>query len=127
MRPNCAAGSHEAGPRWARNGGLDFGRCRKCRRALVRPRGRWRTVPKGLRVVWRPASTTEIQAGATRRLLNRSTRPGRRKSRLAVAAELAALGAHCLAWALADRLKAWVKGAFAPRPPAKPALGLAAR
>lgn len=136
MRLSCVAGRHEAGPRRVRNQGLEFGRCWICGSELVRSRAAWRTVPKGFRVVWRrgpPVPAEAVDAAqllfnlpASGRGLAPKAGPERRKSRAAAAAELLALGAHCLAWAVADRVRAWVRAFTAPTRTAHPVLCLPA-
>lgn len=49
----CNFQGHEAASGTVRNQGLEFGRCRHCRRDLVRTGQRWRAVPRGFRVAWR--------------------------------------------------------------------------
>jgi len=137
MRISCAVGRHRAGSRLVRNQGFEFGRCRACGRDLVRSRGSWRTVPGGFRVVWRrgppgagaapsaaqflldlPASGRSlVAAGAVR---------GRGRGRIAAAADFVVLGAHCLAWAIADRFRAWIESLRAPRVARRPVLSLTA-
>ncbi len=137
MRPNCAAGKHEIGSRWARNQGLDFGCCRKCGRDLVRSRGSamWRTVPKGFRVVWRRGAEPWAEPSAAQLLLNLpasgrslavpASRPPR-KSRAAAAVELVAMGARCLAWAVTDCVSAWARFFLTRRLAPQPVLSLPA-
>lgn len=52
----CTLGFHRADQAAAWNGGIGFARCRDCATDLVqRPGARWRAVPRGYAVVWRPA------------------------------------------------------------------------
>ncbi|MFY9352030.1 hypothetical protein [Sphingobium sp.] len=52
----CTLGFHRADQAVAWNGGIGFARCRDCATDLVqRPGARWRAVPRGYAVVWRPA------------------------------------------------------------------------
>lgn len=56
----CRLGRHRAIPsdRW--NDGYFFSRCGRCGCDLVRRRDKWRAVPKGYRVVWRPRLPGQI-------------------------------------------------------------------
>lgn len=51
----CTTGLHSPAPRIARNQGFEFSQCRHCTCDLIRSNRRWRTVPRGFRVVWREA------------------------------------------------------------------------
>lgn len=135
MRLSCAAGRHDAGSRRIRNQGFEFACCRGCGHDLVRSRGAWRAVPKGFRVVWRRAGEARAEISAAQLLfdlpcpgrdLALAAAPKRARRRLAAALELAAMGARCFAWALADRLRLWVRSLAAPRPAARPVLSLTA-
>lgn len=53
MNPICALAGHAAAPNPVYNSGFHFGRCRRCRRALVRAGPDWRPVPKGHRIAWK--------------------------------------------------------------------------
>jgi hypothetical protein len=53
MNPICALAGHKAAPGPVYNSGFHFGRCRRCRGALVRTGSDWRPVPKGHRIVWK--------------------------------------------------------------------------
>lgn len=132
MRLDCAAGKHVPATPGVRNQGLEFGCCRGCGRDLIRTRGAWRTVPSGFRVVWRRQPPGEAASGAqllldlpaNGRALTPLPAPPPRRRRLAAAAEIVALGTRAVAWALADRLRAWLKTLLAPRPAAQPVLCL---
>ena len=123
MNHSCVLRKHAAAPGAIRNQGLDFGRCRRCGRDLVRSRRVWRAVPAGFRVVWRrrqaPAATQSAGQllldlpAAGRALALRSSRAPR-GSRAAAALELAFMGARCLAWAVIDRVRTWVRAFLAP-------------
>ena len=53
----CLLGRHRPDPRPVCNAGRWFTRCRRCRRdLLLTEKGRW-IVPRGYRIVWRPASS----------------------------------------------------------------------
>ena len=60
----CRFQGHEAASATVRNQGLEFGRCRHCRRDLVRTGRRWRDVPTGFRVVWRREPGPVAQSAA---------------------------------------------------------------
>lgn len=132
MSLDCAAGKHAPTAPGVRNQGLEFGCCRGCGRDLVRSRGAWRTVPRGFRVVWRQGPPAE--AASARQLLldlpvsGRSLMalapPPSRRRRLAAAVEMVALGTRAAAWALAERLRAWLKAMLTPPPAAQPVLCL---
>lgn len=135
MKHSCVLGRHTAAPGAIRNQGLDFGRCRRCGRDLVRSRRAWRAVPAGFRVVWRrpraPAATQSagqllLDLPAAGRAL--ALRPGRapRRSWAAAALELAFMAARWLAWTLADRVRAWMTSLRAPLVIRQPVLGLTA-
>ena len=62
----CSLGRHEALPSDVWNDGFYFSSCRHCDRALVRRRGRWRTVPKGYQVVWKPRTEEDVDWKALR-------------------------------------------------------------
>jgi hypothetical protein len=134
MRLSCVIGRHEAGPNRVRNRGMEFGRCDRCGRALVRARKAWREVPRGFRVVWRRADLAEAPSAAqylfdlpaSGRWLAPAEAPVRRPGRLAVAAELVALGARALAWTLAERVRRWARALLAAGPAARPMLSLPA-
>jgi hypothetical protein len=49
----CVLAGHEAAGQSVYNSGFHFGRCRRCRRPLVRAGPDWRPVPKGHRIVWK--------------------------------------------------------------------------
>jgi hypothetical protein len=131
MRRSCAASQHVALWRPVRNQGFDFGRCRKCGRDLVRSRRAWRTVPEGFRVVWRrsPPGASDSSAAQLKLELHderRMAAPGRR-SRVAVAAELALLGVRGLASAMAERARLWLRARPAQQVAIAGALGPPAR
>jgi hypothetical protein len=55
MARTCATGLHSPAPAIVHNQGFEFSRCRHCACDLIRSNRRWRTVPRGFRVVWREA------------------------------------------------------------------------
>ena len=134
MRISCVLGRHEAGDHRVRNRGMTFACCDGCGRELVRSRKAWRPVPKGFRVVWRRAGAPEAQSTAqllfdlpaSGRALALSRATVRRPGRIAATVELVALGTRGLAWALAERFRAWTRALLAPRPHSRPMLSLPA-
>lgn len=50
----CTFGRHTPVTRGIRNEDNEFGRCIRCNCDLVHVGRRWKRVPKGLKVVWRP-------------------------------------------------------------------------
>ena len=67
MGISCLFGRHRVLSRGVRNGNLEFARCENCHRDLVRGDHRWKTVPRGYRVVWRPRTGDPVadrQAGS---------------------------------------------------------------
>jgi hypothetical protein len=59
----CMLGIHREQAEVAWNGGIGFSRCRGCGTELVRrPGARWRRVPQGYAVVWRPRTDTVATA-----------------------------------------------------------------
>jgi hypothetical protein len=134
MSISCGERNHVALARPIRNQGFEFGRCRKCGRDLVRSRRAWRTVPPGFRVVWRrgPPGAGDTSAAQLKLKLdlpeNRPpSAPGRSQSRLAVAVELAVLGARGLTAAIAERTRLWLRTRPARRIAIAGALGPPAR
>jgi hypothetical protein len=49
----CTIGGHEAGRKQVYNAGFHFGRCRRCRRDIIRVGTFWQSVPRGHVVVWK--------------------------------------------------------------------------
>jgi hypothetical protein len=132
MGRTCTRGKHEPAANWVRNQGLEFGRCSRCGRDLIRSRHQWRGVPQGFRVVWRKsapggATLNDVQLlldlpPVGRALALRERR--RERNGLLVALELAMLGIRGLAGALALRARLWAMAA--PRRRAAPVLQLRA-
>jgi hypothetical protein len=50
----CLCGQHAARPSNVSNQGYYFSRCTRCRRDLIGSAVKWKPVPRGKRVVWRP-------------------------------------------------------------------------
>ena len=134
MSRTCMRGKHDAAANWVRNQGLEFGRCGRCGRDLIRSRQQWRTVPQGFRVVWRRSApgSEALDAGQLpldlpavgRALALRA--PRRQRNALLVALELAMLGLRDMAGALAGRARLWAGAMRAPRRRAEPVLRLRA-
>ena len=124
MNLRCIIGGHRAAPDRIHNQGFDFSRCDGCRRDMIRSGRRWRTVPKGFRVVWKrkPGEWTEMSA---RQLLlslpatGRSLTVASYRSRVSAAEILllAALGFRYLLWIVAERLASWGRLTLAARSP----------
>ena len=55
----CAIRGHQPGAKQTQNAGTSFASCRRCGADLVRSAGDWEPVPKGFRVVWKPAAPEE--------------------------------------------------------------------
>ncbi len=117
----CTLGNHAAAPGEVRNQGFAFSRCRGCGRDLVRSNRAWRTVPKGFRVVWRPAAApAEFSAAQFLLDLPAAGRAltvvaGRRRRRIAAMVELAVTGLRVLLDAGAQRVRTWRLALIAPR------------
>lgn len=116
----CARGNHEAGGSAVRNQGLEFGRCRRCGRDLVRAGRSWRGVPHGFRVVWRSGPPEPREASAAQLPLDLpvagralALRPPRRPP-IQVWFEIMLLALQALAAAFAVWLTAWVDTLHAP-------------
>ena len=107
MKFLCLIGRHQPGPEVVRNQGFTFGRCGGCECDLVRSMGRWQTVPKGFRVVWRGA---EAATQAPRTLPVPQADAGVRDttlSRIGMFGALAGAGLRAFAWSVGDRLDSW--------------------
>lgn len=114
MKLRCYAGRHAAAPGEVRNQGFEFSHCRRCGSDLVRSAHRWRTVPKGFRVVWkqRPGQPAELSArqflmdlpATGRSLVPSADKVRSRPSDIVV---LAALGLRYLLWLAGERLRDW--------------------
>src|SRR5438270_13437967 len=53
MKLSCLLGRHSAATSDVRNLGRRVSQCRCCGRDMIHARGRWTTVPRGFRIVWR--------------------------------------------------------------------------
>ena len=130
MKLACLLKRHEAGAREARNQGFAFSRCRHCRRDLVRSGRRWRTVPRGFRIVWRRPGGRPATSNAAQLLLNlpaphRALIPlpaPRRLDRSRAMAQLAAAFVRYLGW----RIDEWLRRRPSSPRPRGPILRLSA-
>ena len=129
MLSSCFAGKHVAAPDPIRNQGLEFSKCVRCGRDMIRSRRAWRQVPKGFRVAWRRPLPDAGQVAATQLLLDLPAtgravdlarqgrsgpgRPGPGRIRLAL--ELVWIGLHCLFSALARNFRSRLRAIFSPR------------
>ena len=99
----CLIGRHRPRPHVVRNQGFTFGRCCGCERDLVRSLGRWQTVPRGFRIVWRSAEAAA--APTTMPVPSASAVPAETAlSRISIYAALAGAGLRALMWSVRDRL-----------------------
>jgi hypothetical protein len=62
MAISCALGRHDVVARGIRNGKYEFGRCLRCACDMMRAESDWKRVPRGFKVVWKPAGA-ERSAG----------------------------------------------------------------
>lgn len=130
----CIRGRHEvAAAGRVRNQGLEFGRCGRCNRDLIRSRHQWRAVPQGFRVVWRRSAPGGAELDTAQLLLDLPTvgralalRAQRERNAILVALELAMLGIRGLGGALASRVRLWAGAMMAPRRGTVPVLQLRA-
>lgn len=61
MHLGCRIGWHKAASTEVWNNGLYFARCSRCDCELIRPAvGRWKPVPRGFRIVWKPRTVLDI-------------------------------------------------------------------
>jgi hypothetical protein len=108
MPITCLLGGHNAFPSSVRNQGFMFSRCRCCGRDMIRSRGAWKRVPKGLRVVWRRETPAAAAPGA---LIRNLPVPRPRVSatgfvhRVSARIELVGTGLRLLLSSLAARLR----------------------
>lgn len=71
---HCRLGLHKAtsDPIW--NAGWYFGRCKSCETELIRMfRGRWRTVPKGYRIVWMTRADWHSESAKRRQRIDKAS------------------------------------------------------
>lgn len=117
MTISCLFGRHRARPGAVRNQGLEFSRCERCARDMVRSRSAWRLVPRGFRVVWRQAGATGVGLPAPAARGTRA-REETLATRAAALLSVAGAGLRALAWCVSDRLACWSRHAPPARPPA---------
>ena len=124
MLSSCFAGKHVAAPDPVRNQGLEFSKCVRCGRDMIRSRRAWRQVPKGFRVAWRRPLPDAGQVAATQLLLDLPATgraialADRRRSglrRIGAMIELAWIGLHCLFSALARNFRSRLRAILSPR------------
>jgi len=111
---SCLLGRHEALPSDVRNLGLRVSQCRCCGRDMIHSRGRWTTVPRGFRIVWRRLD--EVIAEAVPLRLTRNlpvlSRNAHRHSlaelahRAAEMAEIVTSGLMVAGWTIAEKCRA---------------------
>jgi hypothetical protein len=70
MTLSCLLGRHSALPSHVRNLGLRVSQCRCCGRDMIHARGRWTTVPRGFRIVWRRLDEVLAEAVPLRMVRN---------------------------------------------------------
>jgi hypothetical protein len=54
MKLHCLTGSHSSDLHLVSNQGFHFSRCKSCGEDLIRSGARWKSVPAGFRIVWKP-------------------------------------------------------------------------
>ena len=113
MPRSCSPGFHSPSPTVVRNQGFEFSHCRHCGQDLIRSNRRWRTVPRGFRIVWRsadgpltddPAQLQLDLSASGRALVVRGPDLGP-IWRLGSVLGLAATGFFYLVWVGADQLR----------------------
>lgn len=57
----CELGRHEPVAAMVWNEGYHFSRCRHCDNDIIRRNQKWRLVPKGYRVVWKPRTEFDVR------------------------------------------------------------------
>ena len=61
MQILCRAGWHKASDQGLWNNGYYFSQCQHCSAPLIRqPTGRWKGVPPGYKIVWKPRTDSDI-------------------------------------------------------------------
>jgi len=136
MKLLCLAGRHRIAPVIVVNAGIGFGSCQSCRREMVRARARWRPVPKGFRIVWKPVERTApvmpreiplLMAPEVEAVEPPAKRKPRRVRRGVTFSELVPAGLRLLAWSGAAGLRHWRANLATRRVEQKPMLFLSAR
>jgi hypothetical protein len=125
MNLSCLFGRHSALPSDVRNHGLRVSQCGGCGRDMIRMRGRWTTVPRGFRIVWRRLDEVGTDAVPLKLVRNLPvlSRRERRSSLRALARraldtlDLAASGLGVLGWTIADACRDLRESLQAPRGP----------
>lgn len=121
MKLTCLIGRHSPRPGAVSNQGFTFARCAGCKCDLVRSMGRWQTVPKGFRVVWRGAGGAGPPAGKVAATAGPATVDAAREGawiKLATLGSLAGAGLRAFTWSLGDRVHGWSRRIRTQRRPA---------
>jgi len=114
MNLSCLFGRHSALPSDVRNLGLRVSQCRGCGCDMIHVRGRWTTVPRGFRVVWRRLDEVIAEA-VPLKLVRNLPIPSRRARgpslaeflrRTADMAEFVTSSLIVAAWMIADKYRA---------------------
>ena len=122
MTLSCLLGRHAALPSEVRNLGLRVSQCRCCGRDMIHVRGRWTTVPRGFRIVWRPLGEVLAEAVPLKLVRNLPV-PSRRAQRLSLAewvrrtadmAEFVTSSLIVAGWMIADKYRALRLSLLAP-------------
>jgi len=125
MNVSCLLGRHSALPSDVRNLGLRVSQCRCCGRDMIHARGRWTTVPRGFRIVWRPLEEVLAQAVPLRLVRNLPV-PSRRAHRHGLAelarraveiVDFVTSGLIVAGWMFADRCRAFGTSLLEPLQP----------
>ena len=129
---SCRLGRHSALPSDVRNLGLRVSQCRCCGRDLIHLRGRWQSVPRGFRIVWRRLDEVIAEAVPLKLVRNLPVARGRGGHGVRDFARRAADFAHLVgasltvaSWAIADRYRALRAAWFVPLEPLQLVLPLA--
>jgi len=107
MKLSCLIGRHSPQPSAVKNQGFTFGRCAGCERDLVRSMGRWQTVPKGFRVVWRSAdAAAQVPGTAPAPVASAPSFAGEEGTlaQLGMLGILAGAGLRAFVWRMGDRI-----------------------
>ena len=125
MNLSCLLGRHKAVPSDVRNLGLRFSQCRCCGTDIFHSRGRWKTAPKGFRIVWRRVD--EVVADAVPRKLVRNLpmlRAGACRNRVqdlmrrtVVMSDLVGSGFKIAGWSIVERCRNLRESLFEPMRP----------
>ena len=125
MKLSCLFGRHAALPSDVRNLGLRVSQCRDCGRDMIHRRGRWTTVPRGFRIVWRRLDEVMAEAVPLKLVRNlpvlsrraRHSRLGEIARRALDAIDVAGPGLGIIGWAIGDFCRGLRDSLLAPRAP----------